>query len=348
MSLNLINANSEIFERCKSYVDRFGDFPFNRHAKVCINTSINERAWAADSKLLDLARCLEKFCLKIRVGAEFYVAFVGVNCNKLNGWPGCAAEEVHAGMFTAVLYYAKLNVMNGVSPFAIANDIMIMDHGDDVKKVPLNQLEGYFSEVNVFNVSDDRIVNMSALQLLAVAVSSSNSHYYLPYSDDVGKIFLDIAVESCNKYPYELLIYAMLSSHYKHAFLEIYRSIERLYPIPKLMEFHSSLAVDHINAISLSGLLEQHLSWRPSEEESLRELIENLSDGVRDILRGVVESDGGDSKNLSKWLYRLRNSQVHYREALRRHDMEEDRWNAIIYACLAISSFLYGKFAEDI
>lgn len=191
--------------------------------------------------------------------------------------------------------------------------------------------------------SDYRILGA----LLARSYSDGPLHIDPPTLQRIASLF-----ESGPEFvPYHNLLQGLLSFSWENFFLETYRCLEQLYAQPRvtaLMSVWPSLLATK----QVVALLEQHLSWRPKEDEALAGLIGVCdSASVQSICTafGVLPSavgGGHSSEMVAARIYKLRNSIVHYRpihESVRKPD---DEWNALLYAMLGVVDDVYTKLGS--
>ncbi|MFM8296427.1 MAG: hypothetical protein ACKN9E_18025 [Microcystaceae cyanobacterium] len=141
------------------------------------------------------------------------------------------------------------------------------------------------------------------------------------------------------KISYENLLYSFVSFSWKHCFLDIYRCLERLFSIPKFKKIYNTIIEkkDLLNFQDFATLCEEEISLKLREEETL----EKLLNGEEKITQRLERSESS-----YKFIYKLRNSIVHFRasqETIVPND-DDDRWNIIISVCLRLVLKLYAQY----
>lgn len=148
--------------------------------------------------------------------------------------------------------------------------------------------------------------------------------------------------------PYENLLQGLLSFSWGNLFLETYRCLEQLYAQPRVSALTSAwsspLAVRDVVA-----LLENHLSWRPKEDEALAGLIGTCSGASLQCLCSAfnvsfsVDAQDKACVSVAGRVYKLRNNIVHYRPIHEAVSKADDEWNRIVQAMLDVLIDVYTR-----
>jgi len=152
--------------------------------------------------------------------------------------------------------------------------------------------------------------------------------------------------------PYKNLLHGLLSFAWDNFFLEAYRCLEQLYAEPRVSALTSAWA-SSLSLKEVAALLEQHLSWRPKEDEALAGLISSCENstlsricGAFDVpFPGDPQSKPGDVA--ARRIYDLRNNIVHYRPIHASISKLDDEWNDILGAMLEAVGFVYSRVGQS-
>lgn len=136
-------------------------------------------------------------------------------------------------------------------------------------------------------------------------------------------------------------------------FMSLYRCLEALYAHAGANSIRNALAIS-APWEEVAVALETHLGWRPIEAQSLEALV-GMGDKlelmtIRDSIRPAFA--GAPSPTLIRaaadYLYRLRNSVVHYRPIHSSVDHSVVDWARLCGAMSTLISYVYSEIFESI
>lgn len=153
--------------------------------------------------------------------------------------------------------------------------------------------------------------------------------------------------------PHENIYLSLSASHWKHAFIEIYRAIEGLYYFGWMHGVRSALNIE-IGEYDLYLQLQEQMSWKYKEEPSIAKLFELIPratlapndplhiKSLADRFEGT--SDSEVMKKFAYLIYSIRNSNVHQGKSRRSHslDISADCWPKLTYCLFLIVEHLYS------
>lgn len=153
--------------------------------------------------------------------------------------------------------------------------------------------------------------------------------------------------------PHENIYLSLSASHWKHAFIEIYRAIEGLYYFGWMHGVRSALNID-IGEYELYLQLHGKMSWQYKEEPSIAKLFELIprtalapSDPLQ--IKSLADRFVGtpDSEVMKKFaylIYSIRNSNVHQGKLGHAHsvDVSADCWPKLTFCLFLIVEHLYS------
>jgi hypothetical protein len=151
--------------------------------------------------------------------------------------------------------------------------------------------------------------------------------------------------------PLLLPLQGLLSFTWQSIFMELYRCIEQLYSVPRLLALTKDWKYDK-SLHKLSVLVETALGWRPKEDDALRDLLEKGNAELLPIVVGALARAGEQPPEVSaesaaRRIYKLRNSCVHYRPTTQETPRADAEWDAIISVMADCVVDLYDKLGRD-
>ena len=146
------------------------------------------------------------------------------------------------------------------------------------------------------------------------------------------------------KAPFHLLFRMLTEYRGDSAFLDVYRCIEQLFPLPKISALCGELGIS-MSAMQVAKKLEAHLGWRRSEIESLMQLMSSAPSRILDklkVLLKIPDNTADPAIAIAKSIYDLRNRSVHFR-AIHSDDIDSDPpdWLGLADVLLEFVQILY-------
>jgi|LakMenE18May11ns_1017448.scaffolds.fasta_scaffold9846276_1 hypothetical protein len=260
---------------------------------------------------------------------------------------GLSPIDVTPGLFAVAV--TGCQIRTNASAFAIKQAIESSHKGEpNFDGIDLSIMLELFPLIQAFQADSDYEFTSTLIRVLGALTACSYTDGPIGLDDNSLKKAQSIFEGACEQIPYEIILQGLLSISWGGCFLELYRVIEQLYPIPKLLKL-TAVWPTNIPLNELAADIEKNLGWRPKENEALAELISSCDESTVTILSSAfckVRTIKSDSSKISEDLYRLRNSLVHFRQALSRQDLSDAEWNLIIVAMLELSSELYRRYGE--
>ena len=360
---NRIEMNSEIFSLLVQHAVQ---------DKVVINDSDKSRyvrrLSTADSKLMSEAAIIvlsigrRVRIIKLQFEGEIYFCFFGMS----------EPEELPEGMIGVDMTPAIFVCA------ALACKILPKGSGAEIKQA----IELDFMGVAGYEGHDLNVI-MSLFPAAYAYKGSSNFEYQSDLNRIAGNcfartyldgpIFLETTTiaaladffEGASSYlPYGNLVRGMIAISWESLYLELYRCLEQLYACTRVAALRAEWCSEK-SIRELAMLLENHLSWRPKEDDSLTAIIQQCNPAtVRSactllaiplveivVVNGANEERERKPENLAKSvsnsIYALRNHLVHYRPAHVGVAKGDQEWNGIIRLMLELVSQSYELFGRD-
>lgn len=308
-----------------------------------------EARWLSHSKIVKSVSLSQelKFAI-LEFDGEMY--FVTVGLEDPDKSPiGLVEEKVNSGLFVAIISVLEIPVRNGISTLYLEQNILSQSASD-----PLYQGHEKEDLAKIFpNIYAMKITlgfsgdSSNIFQLVSFLVTSNPKFIFLPFSiKTLDKIQELVA---CNSVilSYESIMQALFSSHFKFAFLDLYRCVELLYQLIYLDETHSKLSLT-IDKTDFLIAIENDLGWRPKERTSLIKIFNDTPGSFKiDINKAIADAAPG-VKNHGDWLYDLRCNIVHLKSIQKRFELKENDWEKIIYGVSQLLCFWYNKYPNFI
>ncbi|MFO0175040.1 MAG: hypothetical protein ACK51W_21575, partial [Aphanizomenon sp.] len=100
--------------------------------------------------------------------------------------------------------------------------------------------------------------------------------------------------------------------------------------------------------LNFSANIENYTNWRPNEKEAINKLIDKSPEDAINILKEIKNDlDGNSEGNLGEFIYKIRNSIVHFRPATEPISINDKNWDKLIRACLLVIEYWYGQYENE-
>lgn len=232
--------------------------------------------------------------------------------------------------------------------------MVFYESSEKLIKYPFDCISNFFEPLCVYRIQDNSpFIEQNSVNLIRLSgfyVLKNSQLISLDFSSSTLKKFEKIFYEGAFVVPYDNLLLSLVSIAWKYSFLDIYRCIERLFCISSLEDLYIKLEIKD-SLLNFSADIEDHIGWRPKENESLNKLIEEspkeFTDSFRDIEKIVRGSEEG---KYGKLIYTIRNSIVHFRPANQNNlsSLNDQHWDTIINSSLSIVEYLYDKYQHKL
>jgi len=288
----------------------------------------------AEVKVLALGA--RTFAISIENGDDRYYCFSGLAIP--DQLPTNLDEvEPTPGLFACVVYCAELKSLGTASQ---ARDILEQQYGgqDGYIGHELSDITPLFPTLHFAKVRTG--VDAPYLEILERVVGAYIAAGYpghpLEIDDRLRSRLLTLFEAGADTIPFSLPLQGLLSYSWPSLFLDLYRCLEQLYTAPKLKGLVEK--IPHRGSLAeLAYLLEEELSWRPKEQDALASILALSSNDTRSKILSAFEFDVADltdypSIKCAKAIYKLRNSHVHFRPAMKAETKPSNQWNEIVIA----------------
>jgi hypothetical protein len=213
----------------------------------------------------------------------------------------------------------------------------------------LSEIDALFPSIDYFEILPDApIAALDMDRLLGLAICKSNFEAPLNLAKELREVFTDIFETAPPNYPAFLALQGLVSAFWQTQYLELYRTIEQLFPAHAVSTLAAKIAYSD-TPHSLFSELNRALGWRPQEEGALERLVSDVPTDIIEIMRQVfgVPSEKENWKTLvSRQIYAVRNSNVHFRGAVDGFYLSELDWTKLNTAMGRMSLHLYSAIGS--
>lgn len=324
MTRNMKASNKWIFEELASLLPK--DEAFTLGGKKYIYTDDDEKCWLKNVDI-NPNRVIyfdnEKSIALASHNENLVLICIGFNTEI--DIPEFTATLVNNGLYCAIISTLKLkpykNEYSGNT--LIENGIFIPTRLNIPEKEAFQKrdIEPFFPKISAYSIPAESPLSRGAFAHFRTGIYLLTEHQelrHLKWPEEHLQIIKSISTLPTEAYPFELIIRCLQETKWPHVFLDIYRSIEFLFPLPKAKELKKIVGYSE-SEINLSSIIEQVLGWRPTEISALEAIISSITPQTVSDLNGLFPSPETPPKDASahaaRLIYGCRNSTVHFRPA---------------------------------
>lgn len=276
------------------------------------------------------------FAVSIKNGSDNYFCFSGLivpeqlpaNLTEIDPTPG---------LFSCVVFTANLPAL---ATAAQARDILEQQYRgqEGYEGHEINEIVPLFPSLYFVKAHKNVSTNyLNSLERVAGAfISAGYVSHPLEVNDNLKSRLLSLFEAGAETIPFGLPLQGILSYNWPSLFLELYRCLEQLYTALKLKSLVTKLPYKGTLA-DLAYLLEDELSWRPKEQDALASILSHSTEETRSKILSAFKFDVSQLTDYSASkcavnIYKLRNSHVHFRPAMKAEKKPSEQWNEIVIA----------------
>jgi len=321
----------------------------------CVSTDTSEKDWlknvvfSTDSELVFSAR--QRVCIA-NYKTEFFLICIGFKPDF------CSEEfvyqEVNAGLFCAAVVELELEPsIDETTGYELANTIF---YPVDNQLAPLiayewTKMAKFFPPFYLYQIppgSPFLALEQLVSRIGLFALTKSSSLLPLHWSAEALETTREICTTENEHFPLNLVLHALLERKWEHAFLDVYRCIEFLFPFPKVNDLKRALKLN-TPTIDICYQIEGVLGWRQQEDVALNILFLKLPTEHLTLLSTalgikIVEAQETEhlGKAVSRRIYKLRNDCVHYRPAQSKSQLKDQvNWALLVQELLKAASVFH-------
>lgn len=306
-----------------------------------------EKRWLSHSRILTMTALSQqaKFAI-VEFNSDLYFVIIGLE--DPDYLPiGLLEEKVNAGLFTAIVCEFELPIRAGITNLYLEENILsqsvvqpLYDGHDveDLKKIFPNI---YIMKITASFSGDSTNIH----QLISHLITQNSKYVFLPFSQKTLDKIQELITYNSTILSYESITQALFASHFKFAFLDLYRCIELLYQIIYLDETHRKLSLT-IDRTDFLIAIENDLGWRPKERASLIKIFNDTPHVHLSAINKAVRDASPTISNYGNWLYDLRCNIVHLKSIQRKFELKDKNWEQIIYGTSDLLCYWYSRYSN--
>lgn len=342
-----IRMSQQIFERLIAHASDDGVFiPATDQRRWISRLNDTDASLMAEADVFDhqqITRQIRAICFEH--GAVRYFAVLGLGA-AVSVPDGLSPTELTPGTFAVALTQA--DIQPSAKGFEILDAIGDLHGGvEGFGGYELAAIVKLFPNVEMFEADQNYEYTSNVVRVLGALIARSYSDGPIAPSDTTWNKVSDLFQSGSEHVPFENVLQGMLSISWGGFFLELYRTIEQLYAVPRLTALVEAWPTT-LPYRRLADLLESHLAWRPKEDDALAKIIAECDDSVvgalRDSFSGHRDADQKiTAEKVAGDIYKVRNSLVHFRAALGTVQRTNEEWDDMISAMLDLVKDVYQR-----
>jgi hypothetical protein len=272
---------------------------------------------------------------------------------------GIFTQEINAGLFLFLVTDASLQRILPVSLSELEQNIFFDQYDDDYHGHDFSVLMKFIENFTVFKIdANSAFIGRNYIETGYFICSKFDKFIRLPIEPLIND-YIDILQEQSAVLK-ENVFLSLTATHYKHAFIELYRCIEILYILPRSIQLKAKLAYSKL-AYELARHCIDELGWRKREEDSLCRILKDINEAV--IATSGIQTttfadvgwvfDGSDSQKksheaLARKIYKIRNQLVHQLHLDDEIIIADSDWNLLIKFTLNVIKDAYRVYKSDL
>lgn len=313
-----------------------------------ISTNDQEKEWIKITDITDILYVTPSLRLvQIQFKGNIYCAVIGSDLDT-SLFDNSIIEEtsLNAGVYTLLISLNYVKLDKKVNYLEFYDSILFQHKDKSYKGHDYNDLVPFLEQVYFFVIPDFSIIKIHKLSRTACYIFTKNPlQLVLEFSENVLDTISELSLVGSDNISYKLLLGCLFSTTYKHAFLELYRLIERLFPINYLKDFYKKSG-SKLTFLEFSAELENTTNWRPKEDDAIEKIFDSARLNTRTHFEAFHNSSTAlQGFNNSKYFYSLRNSIVHFRANHLEQELNNTQWNLLLLATVIMLDEQYSQYS---
>lgn len=259
---------------------------------------------------------------------------------------GAFLDKLDESTFLFLAYYTfrYYRIRSQYENKAEAQEVLdIVD--DDYDGHDIGYLINYYRPVSIIKVAPDSLLSDCNIYALSAELLCKHRRLRSLVIDDdfADSIYELIGLPDVDS---EKIFQTLTATRWRHAFLELYRCLESLFTLPRILELRNEIAPNSTLS-EIKSAVRRSLNWREQEKNSIEEIFSSLdSDRSLDSIESQVPAfkdllsrEKFKRKSIGRRIYKIRNSLVHHEDYESgsdfQYDDEEYRYLAMyLVSCL--------------
>lgn len=224
----------------------------------------------------------------------------------------------------------------------------------------LEELLDFFEPVVFFEIMPDSIYSSRLVNEVAYYVASYSRELINPKLEPFLVEFRSLLSHD-GSFMKQNIFWSMTSTHYKHAFLELYRCVESVYTLPRALSLKSKTGLTLAGHLVAKICIEE-LGWRRKEEDSLFRVLSLMPVSRLQLLAlsrlpyvnsadwdfNLPETNSKGIESLARFIYKLRNQMVHQFDAENETTITNDDWSVLIELLISVIDYIFVQYAAEL
>ena len=345
MSRGILKATDNLFDIIKMNFDLSSSLPKDFYNNRWIKGDALEKKWLSQCKIISHVEIsIETRFVFVEFDSEFFFIVVGLESPDYIP-SGVIVENLNAGIFTAIVSELELPVRKEISNLFLQQYILSQNDTDSLYQGhDLADLVKVFPNLFVMKITPSYGGDRTNIQQFICFYLTLNTKFVLlPFKKKTLDKIYELVAGNSKILSYESITQALFSSHFKFAFLDLYRCIELLYQLIHLDETYHKLSLT-INRTDFLIAIENNLGWRPTERTSLIKICNETPDVYKIDLSKAVREINPQLQDYGNWIYDLRCNVVHLKSIQKKFDLKADNWEKLIYGVASLLCHWYNKY----
>lgn len=349
---NMINANKSAFEKIFSRYSLLAEEEINlKDGKFYIQTNLVEKEWLKKVQIGESSVITRQLSAsELTFEGRLYYAFWGYSFGQRNfDEEVIKVHEINAGILTALLSETPVNLDVNIRLSEFKETFSVQHLQPDYKGYSSAEVLQFLPPVVLIEIPENSALAVADIYRIACyLIVNETSLIVLPYRKNTIDSFLRLILEEGGVLSFENIFNALTSVNWRHSYLELYRCIERLFPIKFLKELQADLGLTG-SLVAFAEKIEDRTSWRPKENVAIEKIFEDCPESISVVFKSCINNlDGQQDVLISNYVYKLRNSIVHFRSKQSQIKLNDDQWSEILYAQCEFIGHLYKKFQVEL
>lgn len=350
----LINMRNMIEENTKAFSNLIEEFSLRSSyvitsGKRYIKTTDIERRWLKEAIIIEEIQILPKVKSElIEFEKEYYINVNGLLLDNNNiDLDILEPLKSNAGLLTLLISKSRITLEDNINELDFYDKILFQHQDSLYQGHDSEELNEYLQPYLLYKIPENSVLQeVSIKRILCYLLSLNKNQLILRFNDNVLSTISELSLMGSSNISFGLLIGCLLSTTYKQAFLEVYKLIERLFPISYLKDFHDIVSTQ-LSFIEFSRQLENITSWRPREEDAIEKIFASTKETTRDYFLDFFKSSPELPSFVDhKYFYKIRNSIVHFRANHEEFVLSDLQWNLLILATLYLIDEQYSCYQK--
>lgn len=266
-----------------------------------------------------------------------YIILNTENINEFNShWINDIATEVDMdlGIFLALFHdLESAPLINKLISHEEVDNILGIEYSDYEENHDYNEILTLFAPLYIFKIKDEYLClddnknkytvrdieqfKYRFLGLIKCNYKIDNIKREVYLEENTINEYLRAFSQEIKNFPYENLYLSLCHNSPKFIFLEVYRMIEKLYPIIFCYHFRKDFGLKNLSLLDIQMKMQGRLKLRHREKDAIAHIFEYCIENkkmekhlrVLNEYKNTIEDNSDIS--IDKWIYKIRNTAVH-------------------------------------